>query len=81
MNKSTWLFNKNWKEIYFWDQVEFFNEETEYKKDWTIKLKPWKEKYIWIVWVNKYLHSCVYVWNKEFHIEKAIFWELKPSSY
>ena len=65
-----WLLDKNWKEIYIWDIIKF--QFPKYKDSQRI----WDDEFIWVVWENKYYHSCVYVWDKEYHIDRAILWEI-----
>jgi hypothetical protein len=58
---STWLKDKNWVRSFEWDIVEFiYNFNT----------------YIWIIWNNKYFHSCIFVWEKEYHIDNMKRWEI-----
>ena len=65
-----WLLDKNWKEIYIWDIIKF--QFAKYKDNQRI----WDDELIWVVWENKYYHSCVYIWDKEYHIDRAILWEI-----
>lgn len=64
------LKDTNWKEIYIWDIIKF--QFPKYKDSQRI----WDDEFIWVVWENKYYHSCVYVWYKEYHIDRAILWEI-----
>jgi len=64
--QSTWLEDKNGDEIFRGDIVIF-----EY----------YWPTYIWEVSSNEFFHSCIKVWEKEFHIDNAMIWEIIGNIY
>lgn len=64
--QSTWLEDKNGDEIFRGDIVIF-----EY----------YWPTYIWEVSSNEFFHSCIKVWEKEFHIDNAMIWEVIGNIY
>ena len=64
--ESTWLEDKNGDEIFRGDIVIF-----EY----------YWPTYIWEVSSNEFFHSCIKVWEKEFHIDNAMIWEIIGNIY